>query len=113
MSYLLLVRLSSLICPHSYPCILDAGAEKCQFTAPSVSAWRAVAVAVTDPTFPVPLSSAIFAVIFAIFGAAMVVVRHFFWIGRLEWVRTYHPNMMCIALAFVLPQTQYGTAMVL
>jgi uncharacterized oligopeptide transporter (OPT) family protein len=41
----------------------------------------------------------------------MVLVRHYVWVGRLEWARAYHPNMMCIALAFVLPQTIYGTAM--
>jgi uncharacterized oligopeptide transporter (OPT) family protein len=35
----------------------------------------------------------------------MVLIRHYVWVGKLEWVRAYHPNMMCVALAFVLPQT--------
>jgi len=43
----------------------------------------------------------------------MVILRHYVWTGRLEWVRKYHPNMMCVSLAFVLPQTYYGTAMVI
>jgi uncharacterized oligopeptide transporter (OPT) family protein len=95
----------------AYPCIIDIEAETCAFAIPSVSAWRATAVAVTDPTFPIPTSSGIFAIVFSIFGSFMVVVRHYVWVGRLEWMKKYHPNMMCIGLAFVLAQTQYGTAM--
>jgi uncharacterized oligopeptide transporter (OPT) family protein len=95
----------------AYPCIIDANAETCVFAIPSVSAWRATAVAVTDPTFPIPPSSGYFAIAFSIFGSIMVLIRHYVWVGRLEWVKTYHPNMMCIGLAFVLAQTQYGTAM--
>lgn len=94
----------------AYPCILDAEAETCPFSVPSVAAWRATAIAVTDPTFPIPPSSGYFAIAFSIFGALMVLVRHFLWVGKWEWMRTYHPNMMCFGLAFVLPQTVYGTA---
>lgn len=72
----------------AYPCIIDINATHCTFSAPSVAAWRAVAVAVTDPTFPVPTSSGIFAIVFAVFGAFMVLVRHYIWVGRWEWVRT-------------------------
>ncbi|KAF2757380.1 oligopeptide transporter [Pseudovirgaria hyperparasitica] len=97
----------------AYPCILNTEIEICPFSVPSVAAWRATAVAVTDPTFPIPKSSGIFAIVFAIFGSAMVFVRHFLWVGKWEWMRAYHPNMMCIGLAFVLPQTYYGTAMCL
>ncbi|OCK81683.1 oligopeptide transporter [Lepidopterella palustris CBS 459.81] len=97
----------------AYPCIIDVNADTCAFSAPSVAAWRAVAVAVTDPTFPIPTSSGIFAVVFACFGSMMVLIRHYVWVGKLEWVKAYHPNMMCIGLAFVLPQTVYGTAMVI
>ncbi|KAF2476308.1 oligopeptide transporter [Lindgomyces ingoldianus] len=97
----------------AYPCIIDIEADTCAFAVPSVSAWRATAVAVTDPTFPIPKTSGIFAIVFAIFGSAMVFVRHYLWVGEREWVKKYHPNMMCIGLAFVLAQTQYGTAMVI
>jgi uncharacterized oligopeptide transporter (OPT) family protein len=89
----------------AYPCVIDLEAERCTFSAPSVQAWRAVAVAVTDPNFPIPKSSGIFSIIFSIIGAVMVLIRHFVWVGRLEWMKTYHPNMMCVSLAFVLPQT--------
>lgn len=97
----------------AYPCILDINAEVCPFSAPSVSAWRAVAVAMTDPEFPVPTSSGIFAICFSIFGAAMIFVRHYAYRGTWEKYRVYHPNMMCIGLAFVLPQTYYGLAMII
>jgi uncharacterized oligopeptide transporter (OPT) family protein len=98
---------------YRYPCILDSEIEKCIFKYPSVAAWKAVAVAATDPQLPIPNSSGYFAVAFSIFGCIMVLIRHYVWRGRLEWVKAYHPNMMCIALAFVLPQTFYGTAMVI
>lgn len=88
----------------AYPCIIDMD-DNCPFTAPSVAAWRAVAIAVTDPSFPIPTSSAVFSIVFAVFGSFMVVLKHYAWRGKREWMRDYHPNMMCIALAFVLPQT--------
>lgn len=95
----------------AYPCILDASPESCPFAAPSVSAWRAVAIAVTSSDFAIPSSSKWFSVFFSIFGVGMVLLRQVVWTGRLEWVRVYHPNMMIISLAFLLPSTVYGTAM--
>jgi uncharacterized oligopeptide transporter (OPT) family protein len=80
---------------------------------PSVSAWRAVAVAVTDPTFPVPVSSRWFSVAFAAFGCVMVLVRHLLWTGKWAWVRKWHPSMMVIALAFIIPASVYGAAMLI
>nr|POE89889.1 putative metal-nicotianamine transporter ysl7 [Quercus suber] len=98
----------------AYPCILNLeDADHCPFSAPSVAAWRAVAIAMTDTTFPVPTSSGIFAIVLSVFGAFMILVRHFAYVGKWEKYRAYHPNMMCIGLAFVLPQTVYGTAMVM
>ncbi|KAG2160421.1 oligopeptide transporter [Aureobasidium pullulans] len=97
----------------AYPCIIDVEAETCPFAAPSVGAWRAVAVAVTDPVFPVPKTSGYFAIAFAIFGGVMVVIRHYAYTGKWEKYKAYHPNVMCIALAFVLNATIYGSAMVI
>ena len=97
----------------AYPCINDAAADSCPFQVPSVSAWRAVAVAVTESTLPIPTSSKVFAVIFATFGALMTVVRHALWTGKKEWMRAYHPNIMVMALAFVIPATVYSTAMLM
>jgi uncharacterized oligopeptide transporter (OPT) family protein len=42
----------------AYPCVLDAEAEKCTFEMPAATAWRAVAVAMTEEN-PLPLSSGI------------------------------------------------------
>jgi uncharacterized oligopeptide transporter (OPT) family protein len=95
----------------AYPCVLDLDASYCSFQAPSVAAWRAVATAVTDPTFPVPNSSGIFAIVLGIFSIVVVLFRHNYLVGHREKYRIYVPNFMAIGLAFVLPQTQYGTAM--
>ncbi|KAA8914602.1 OPT oligopeptide transporter protein-domain-containing protein [Sphaerosporella brunnea] len=95
----------------AYPCVLDVNATTCSFQVPSVAAWRAVAIAVTDPTFPVPNSSGIFAIVLGIFSIAVVLFRHNYLIGHREKYRLYVPNFMAIGLAFVLPSTQYGTAM--
>ncbi|KAH9840347.1 putative metal-nicotianamine transporter YSL5 [Teratosphaeria destructans] len=100
----------------AYPCIVtisNDAAAKCPFSAPSVTAWRAVTVAIVDPVFPVPKSSGIFAIIFSIFGAIMIVIRQYAYTGKWAKYKAYHPNMMCIGLSFVLPQTHYGTAMVI
>lgn len=97
----------------AYPCINDAAAASCPFQTPSVSAWRAVAVAVTDETVPIPISSRNFAIAFACFGAAMALVRHTLWTGRWEWVRGWHPNTMVMSLAFVIPATVYSSAMLM
>ncbi|KAI2640328.1 OPT superfamily oligopeptide transporter [Hypomontagnella submonticulosa] len=97
----------------AYPCILTPSPQNCPFGTPSVSAWRAVAVAVTSPDFSLPATSKWFSICFSVFGACMVLVRHCLWIGDWEWVRKYHPNMMIISLAFLLPSTVYGTAMLI
>ena len=97
----------------AYPCIIDLEAETCPFAAPSVGAWRAVAIAVTDPTFPIPPSSGIFAVCFSVLGALTIILKYYGLKGKWAKYRAYIPNMMAVALAFVLPQTQYGTAMII
>ncbi|KAF1819139.1 oligopeptide transporter [Dissoconium aciculare CBS 342.82] len=99
---------------QAYPCIISNDPNaKCPFQAPSVGAWKAVAEAMTDPTFPVPSSSGIFALVFGIFGGVMVLIRHYGYRGKWAKLRDYHPNMMCIGLAMVVPQTVYGTAMLM
>lgn len=97
----------------AYPCILNPSPESCPFAAPSVSAWRAVAVAVTSPDFTPPETAKWFSICFAVFGSCMVLVRHCLWTGRWEWMRAYHPNMMIISMAFLLPNTVCGTAMLI
>lgn len=97
-----------LLFAKAYPCILDVNAETCQFGIPSVSAWRAVALAVTGDSFPVPHSSAITALILVLFSVALVAAKYL-WIPKKYHV--YIPNMNAVGLAFTLPQTQYSTAM--
>ena len=95
----------------AYPCVINEHTT-CQFAAPSAAAWRAVAVAVTDRSFPIPKTSAIFSLVFGLLGSASVLFRHYFLAGREEY-RVYIPNFMAVGLAFVLPQTVYGTAMLM
>jgi uncharacterized oligopeptide transporter (OPT) family protein len=97
----------------AYPCILIPSPQSCPFAAPSVSAWRAVAVAVTSSDFAIPETSRQFSIYFAVFGFCMVLLRQCIWVGKWEWIRKYHPNMMIISLAFLLPSTVYGTAMLI
>lgn len=98
----------------AYPCIIyPDDYDTCPFTAPSVAAWQAVTVAITDPVFPVPKSSGIFAIVLSVVGVALIFVRHYAYVGSWAKYRQYHPNMMCIGLAFTLPQTQYATAMLI
>lgn len=68
-------------------------------------------MAVTEPDFTIPPSSKYFSIGFALFGVIMVLVRRYLLIGRWEWLRTYHPNMMVLSLAFIIDTTVVGTAM--
>jgi uncharacterized oligopeptide transporter (OPT) family protein len=62
---------------NAYPCILDTELPgTCQFPAPSIASWVAVANAVTSKNFPVPHNSAIVALILGIFSAIVVLVRY-------------------------------------
>ncbi|PNS18116.1 hypothetical protein CAC42_3561 [Sphaceloma murrayae] len=98
----------------AYPCVIRPDEyETCAFSAPSVSAWRAVAVAVTAPSFNIPKSSAIFACVAGAISVIQALVRHFYLVGKREHIRAYLPNWMAVALAFVIPQTYYSTAMLI
>ncbi|KAL9064218.1 MAG: hypothetical protein Q9161_009012 [Pseudevernia consocians] len=97
----------------AYSCVNDAGATHCAFQVPSAAAWRAIAVAATDPASSIPRSSVIFAVILAVLGSASVLVRHHLWTGRWHWMRQYHPSMMVIAMAFIIPASIYATAILM
>ncbi|KAK7676399.1 hypothetical protein QCA50_011467 [Cerrena zonata] len=91
------------------PCIIDPPASgECTYGAPSVSAWAAVALAVTAPKLPIPPSSGYTAIAISIFAAISVVVKHL-WIPKKYW--QYVPNWNAVGLAFVVPQTFYPIAM--
>lgn len=110
----------------AYPCILDSGAAEhtaggtsnqtnstatCEFSGPSIAAWRAVAVAVTGGGDVIPASSLICCIVMAVLGSVAVLIRQILWTGKLAFMRAYHPNMMIFALAFTMPSPQYGLAM--
>ncbi|KAM7215417.1 OPT oligopeptide transporter domain containing protein [Rhypophila decipiens] len=97
----------------AYPCILDSEAEHCAFLVPSVSAWAAVAQAVTDPSVPIPPKSGYFAIAMGIVSVAQCVFRHFYLVGEREKYRKWLPNWGAIAIAWVIPQTIYASASLL
>ncbi|KAI0761256.1 oligopeptide transporter [Trametes elegans] len=91
------------------PCILyppDSG--ECTYGAPSVSAWAAVAVAVSSPKLPIPSSSGYTAIALGIFAVLSVVVKQL-WIPKKYW--HWVPNWNAVGLAFVTPQVYYSIAM--
>ncbi|KAI2615248.1 oligopeptide transporter [Hypoxylon sp. NC1633] len=94
----------------AYPCILDRDAEHCAFAVPSVTAWAAVAQAVTDPAVSIPLTSGIFSIVMGVFCIGQVIFRHFYLVGSREKYREYLPNWGAIALSFVLPSPVFTTA---
>ncbi|OQO03253.1 hypothetical protein B0A48_11509 [Cryoendolithus antarcticus] len=98
----------------AYPCLIHPDDyEICPFSALSVSAWRAVAEAVTLPELPIPRSSVIFACVMAGASIVQVIVRHFYLIGPREKWRRFLPNWMAMAISFVIPQTYYAIAAVM
>lgn len=101
----------------AYPCIWkiseDDLHEECPFLVPSVTAWAAVAQAVTDPTVKIPLTSGIFAIVMGIVSVAQVVVRHFWLVGEREKYRKWLPNWGAIALSWVIPAPVFASAALL
>lgn len=69
--------------------------DTCTYSAPSVSAWAAVATAVSSPKLPVPPTSGYTAIGLGIAAALTVVVKHL-WIPREYW--SYIPNWNAIGL---------------
>ncbi|KAF8893097.1 OPT oligopeptide transporter protein-domain-containing protein, partial [Infundibulicybe gibba] len=80
----------------------------CTYGAPSVSAWAAVAVAVSSPKLPIPPSSGYTAIALGLFSVLSLVVKRF-WIPKKYW--GYVPNWNAVGLAFVVPQVFYPIAM--
>ncbi|GAB1199628.1 hypothetical protein APSETT444_008985 [Aspergillus pseudonomiae] len=107
-----------LIFASAYPCILsteetgEGGDHQCEFPAPSVAAWRAIVLAVTRPESPIPQSSWVFSIVMAVLASVMVLAKNLF-TGKWTSIQPYYPNMVIVAMAFTLPSTQYGTAMLI
>lgn len=73
-----------------------------------MSAWRAIAIAVTDPTFPVPPTAGYFAIALAIISIVLTAVKYSFVPENKWWII---PNSIAIGVAFILPATTYPLAM--
>ncbi|KAL0569402.1 hypothetical protein V5O48_012567, partial [Marasmius crinis-equi] len=80
----------------------------CTYGAPSVSAWGAVALAVTSPKLPIPKSSGYTAIGLSLAAVVTVCIKHWF-VPKKYW--PYVPNWNAIGLGFVVPQTYYSIAM--
>ena len=108
--------------------IFSTGDPQCPYGAPSVSAWAAVAVAVTSPSLPISPSSGYTAIGLGLLSVLTIVVRvsllpvsnqvrliltqffQNFFVPKRYW--GYVPNWNAIGLAFVIPQVYYSIAMV-
>lgn len=97
----------------AYPCITDPDADECVFAIPSVTAWKAVAQAVTDPNVHIPWSAGIFAIVMGVFSMIQVVFRHYYLVGSREKYREWLPNWGAIALSFVIPVPVFTNAALL
>ncbi|MBE3047408.1 OPT/YSL family transporter, partial [Candidatus Bathyarchaeota archaeon] len=98
----------------AYPCIYNPSPDpmvKCPFAAPSVSAWKAVAEAVTNPTVPIPRTSAIFSGAMGALCVVQAVFKNFYLVGPREKYRVWLPNWMSIGVGWVLgPDSGYAIA---
>lgn len=93
----------------AYPCINDLSLQAhCSFQAPDVGAWRAIAVAVTSPTLPIPPSSGYTSIGLGIMAVVVTIVKYKYVPAEKHvWV----PNMNAIGIAFILNTTTYPLAM--
>lgn len=81
-----------IIAPQDY--------ETCTYSAPAVSAWAAVATAVSSPKLPVPPTSGYTAIGLGIAAVITVVAKHF-WIPKKYW--SYVPNWNAFGLVSPFP----------
>ncbi|KAK2601787.1 hypothetical protein QQS21_004671 [Conoideocrella luteorostrata] len=91
----------------AYPCVWNKKLPeeellKCQFKAPAVVAWKAVAEAVTAESIPIPHTCVIFTIVMGVVAALQAVVKTFYLVGPREKYRNWLPNWMAIGVAWVL-----------
>ncbi|KAK3677521.1 hypothetical protein LTR78_002371 [Recurvomyces mirabilis] len=93
---------------EAYPCINDITIEKCSFGIPDVGAYRAIAVAVTSTSLPVPTSSGIFSIVILVWCFVQTFLKYRFVPAKYH---IYVPNLVGMGIAFILNTTTYPTAM--
>ncbi|OCH94855.1 OPT oligopeptide transporter [Obba rivulosa] len=93
----------------AYPCINELTNTTCAFPAPDVGAWRAVSVAVSSPSLPIPLSSGVTALGL---GAAAIVTTILKYRYAPPEKHHWFPNWNAIGIAMILgPLCTYPMAM--
>lgn len=94
-----------IVFAKAYPCVITQDSNaRCVFAAPSVAAWKAVAIAVTNRGgINIPLSSGIFAIVMGVITMVQAVVRHYYLVGEREKYREWLPNWGAAALPMILP----------
>ncbi|KAI0739263.1 OPT oligopeptide transporter [Daedaleopsis nitida] len=93
----------------AYPCINTLTNTTCAFPAPDVGAWRAVSIAVSSPSLPIPRSSGITALSLGALVIASTFVKYRF-VGPKR--RGWFPNWNAVGIAFILgPLCTYPMAM--
>ncbi|CEJ87260.1 Putative Oligopeptide transporter [[Torrubiella] hemipterigena] len=102
-----------LLFTTAYPCIISGDASSCDFPAPTVASWRAVAVVASTPNPSIPSSSIYFSISIAIFSGVLVIAKHVLCNNGYGWIKTVWPNMMIFGLAFTLPNAQTPTTMMI
>ncbi|KZS99964.1 uncharacterized protein LAESUDRAFT_732709 [Laetiporus sulphureus 93-53] len=93
----------------AYPCINTLSSSSCAFAVPDVKSWRAVSIAVSDSSLPVPLSSGIVALVLGGLVLVCAYVKY-----RYVPAEKHHwfPNWNAVGIAFVLgPSNTYPVAM--
>ncbi|KAK0270579.1 hypothetical protein LTR35_014115 [Friedmanniomyces endolithicus] len=94
---------------EAYPCINDlALADKCSFSIPDVGAYRAIAVAVTSTSLPVPKSSGILCICLMVWAFVQTFLKYRFVPAKYHG---YIPNLVGMGIAFILNTTTYPGAM--
>ncbi|OJA20547.1 hypothetical protein AZE42_07075 [Rhizopogon vesiculosus] len=92
----------------AYPCINDLSYTTCSFPTPDVQSWRAVSVAVSSPTLPIPPSSGYTAIGLGIAAVISVVAKHTIVPPKYHnWV----PNFNAIGIGFIMNVCTYPLAM--
>ncbi|KAG1733730.1 OPT oligopeptide transporter protein-domain-containing protein [Suillus lakei] len=92
----------------AYPCINDLTQTTCAFSVPEVQAWRAVAVAVSSKTLPIPPSSGYTAIALGLTAILSVVAKYTVVPPR------YHdfiPNFNALAIGLMLNVGSYPLAL--
>lgn len=102
-----------LLFATAYPCIISGDASSCEFPAPTVASWRAVAVVASTPNPSIPISSIYFSVAIAAFSGILVITKHVLCHMGYGKIKPYWPNMMIFGLAFTLPNAQTPTTMMI